>query len=100
RLRGASTGGASYSDLGLCVPIVAEVFRRKRPDGLLSYAAYSPPWWKQKPEAIEMLKTIPQGAAAQWNLELALNDEVPSPVKTNLALLHGGGFAYHLRRRE
>jgi len=100
RLQGGSTGGASYSDLKLCVPIVAEVLRRKRPDGLLSYAAYSPPWWKQKADALEMLKTIPEIAAAQWNLELAVNEEVPPPVKSNLALLHGGGFAYHLRRRE
>jgi hypothetical protein len=100
RLQGGPTGGASFSDLGLCVPIVAEVFRRKRPDGLLTYAAYSPLWWKQKPEALEMLKGIPETAAAQWNLELERNEHAAPPVKRNLALLHGGGFAYHLRRRE
>jgi hypothetical protein len=100
RLQGGLTGGAGLSDLGLRVPIVAEVFRRKRPDGLLTYAVSGPPWWKQKPEALEVLKSIPETAAAQWSFELELRESAGSPVKRNLALLQGGGSAYHLRRRE
>lgn len=100
KAQGGPSGGASFSDLELCVPIVSDVFRQKRPGGLVTYAAYSPVWWEQKPQANEMLRRIPENALAQWNLELALNEKVASPVKRNLALLHGGGFAYHLRRRE
>lgn len=100
KAQGGPTGGASFSDLELCVPIVADVFRQKRPNGLLSYAAYSPLWWEQKPQANEMLRRIPESAVAQWNLELKLEEKAAPPVKRNVALLHGGGFAYHLRRRE
>jgi hypothetical protein len=100
KTQGGPTGGASFSDLELCIPIVADVFRQKRPEGLLSYAAYNPVWWKQKPEATELLKRIPEGAVAQWNLEQELNQKAPSPVKHNLALIHEGGTSLHLRRRQ
>jgi len=95
-----STGGASFSDLEVCVPILAEVFRQKRPGGLLTYAAYSPMWWKQKPAATHMLERIPDAAAAQWNLELEFNDRVASPARRNLGLIHEGGTSYHLRHRQ
>lgn len=98
KAQGGGTGGASFSDLSIGVPIVTDVFREKRPAGLVTYAAYSPLWWDQKPAALEMLKRIPESAVAQWNLELAVNETVPSPVKGNLALLHAGGESYHLRR--
>jgi hypothetical protein len=98
KAQGGPTGGASFSDLSLCVPIVADVFREKRPGGLVTYATYTPLWWDQKPAALEMLRRIPESAVAQWNLELACNEQVPSPVKGNVALLHGGGESYHLRR--
>jgi len=97
--QGGPTGGAAFSDLALCVPIVADVFRQKRPDGVLSYAAYSPMWWKQKPQATEMLRRIPEAAVAQWNLERDSNLTVPSPAKHNWALVHEGGTSLHLRRR-
>jgi hypothetical protein len=97
KAQGGPTGGASYSDLSLCVPIVSDVFAAKRPGGLVTYATYGPPWWEQKPAATEILKRIPESALAQWNLELGANDRVPPPVRTNLALLHAGGESYHLR---
>jgi len=100
KTQGGPTGGASFSDLELCIPIVSDVFRQKRPGGLLSYAAYNPVWWKQKSQAIELLKRIPESAVAQWNLEQELNEKVPSPVKHNLALIHEGGTSYHLRHRQ
>jgi hypothetical protein len=98
KAQGGPTGGASFSDLSLQVPIVADVFREKRPAGLVTYATYNPMWWDQKPAANELLKGIPASAAAQWNLELSSAEKGPSPVKVNLALLHGGGESYHLRR--
>jgi hypothetical protein len=96
--QGGATGGASFSDLSLCVPIVADVFRQKRPEGLVTYAAYRPMWWEQKAEANELLKKIPPAAVAQWNLELEAHEKTPSPVARNWALLHAGGSSYHLRR--
>jgi hypothetical protein len=100
KAQGGTTGGASFSDLELCIPIVSDVFRQKRPEGLLSYAAYDPPWWKQQPQATEMLGRIPESAVAQWNLEQQLNEQAPSPVKHNLGLIHEGGTSYHLRHRQ
>jgi hypothetical protein len=100
KVQGGTTGGASFSDLELCIPIVSNVFRQKRPDGILSYAAYNPVWWKQKPQANELLKRIPESSVAQWNLELDLDEKTPSPVKHNLALVHEGGTSYHLRHRQ
>jgi hypothetical protein len=96
--QGGPTGGASFSDLSICVPIVADVFRAARKDPLVTYAAYRPLWWEQKKQANELLGLIPEACVAQWNLELSVSDAAP-PVKNNLALLHGGGWSYHLRRR-
>jgi len=98
RAQGGTTGAASFSDLSLCVPVVADVFREKRPTGLVTYGARSPLWWEQKPAANEMLTAIPQSAVAQWNLGDSFNDVLPSPVRGNLAVFEGGGESYHLRR--
>jgi len=100
KAQGGTTGGASFSDLELCVPIVSDVLRQKRPEALLTYAAYNPVWWKQQPQANKMLARIPESAVAQWNLEQDLNETAPSPVKHNLALTHEGGTSYHLRHRQ
>lgn len=96
--QGGPTGGASFSDLSICAPIVADVFRLRRKDGLLTYDAHRPLWWEQKKQAVDLLGLIPEACVAQWDLDLAASD-VPSPVKNNLALLHGGGWSHHLRRR-
>jgi hypothetical protein len=96
--QGGPTGGASFSDLSICVPIVADVFRKARKEPLVTYAAYRPLWWEQKAQANDLLGLIPEACVAQWNLELSVH-EAPAPVKHNVALLHGGGWSYHLRRR-
>ncbi len=96
--QGGPSGGASFSDLSICTPIVADVFRARRKDPLITYAAYRPLWWEQKKQANELLGLIPEACVAQWNLELSVHGSAP-PVRHNLALLHGGGWSYHLRRR-
>jgi hypothetical protein len=93
-------GGASYGDLEVCVPIIADVFRQKRPEGLVSYAALGLPWWKLTPKANDLLKRIPEAAAALWNLDLEHDEKAASPVRRNLAFVHGGGTSFHLRRRQ
>ena len=96
--QGGPTGAASYGDLSLCMTIVADVFRKNRPGGLITYAAHRPLWWEQTTEAIDMLKATPESCTAQWNLELTPCGETESPVKRNLALVHTGGYSYHLRK--
>jgi hypothetical protein len=95
---GGPNGAAGLSDLAICVPIVNDVFRQKRPAGLVTYAAPSPLWWDETPPATELLRRIPESCVAEWNLGFALHENVPLPVKSNLALLRGGGGSYHLHR--
>lgn len=93
------TGAYSFGDLALCLPIAADVFRQKRPDGLVTYSAGRPLWWDLPETANRLLKAIPDTCQAQWNLEeqqpVGLT---PPPVKHNLALTHIGATGYHLPR--
>ena len=66
--QGGPTGGASFSDLSICATIVADVFRARRKEPLVTYAAYRPMWWEQKKAANDLLGLIPEACVAQWNL--------------------------------
>lgn len=87
---------ASFTDLSVAVPIIYEEVKRCHDDAWVTYATYEPAWWRRQEDSW-ILERIPPGAIAQWNVELDVNEEmVPAPVKHNVALIHSGGWSYHL----
>lgn len=87
---------ASFTDLGITVPIIYEQFKKRDPDAWVIYATYEPAWWRRQEDAW-LLRDMPGDAIAQWNIELDVDDEgVPPPVERNIALIHSGGWSYHL----
>ncbi len=85
----------SFSDMVQAVPPIFEEIRRRHPDAWITYATYQPPWWQRR-EDDWLLKKLPEEAIAQWNMELNVADNQPSPVKNNISLIHSGGWSYHL----
>ena len=86
----------SYSDLSRAVPVIYDEIKKKQPDAWITYATYQPPWWERQEDGW-LLKKLPKDAVAQWNIEMDLNGAgVASPVPENVALIHGGGWSYHL----
>lgn len=102
RARGATAAepnrlryAASFADLSIAVPAIHEEITTRRPDAWITYAAYEPPWWKRT-EDLHLLRPIPPGAIAQWNMEMESDTAAPPPVANNVSLIHSGGWSYHL----
>ncbi len=86
---------ASFSDLSIAVPIVHEEIKSRHPDAWVSYATYEPAWWHRR-EDEHLLADMPRDAIAQWNMEMDVKEDAPSPVPENISLIHSGGWSYHL----
>lgn len=91
----AAEGG--WADLGRAAPIVADVLRQKRPQGLVLCAPAGPPWWERPLEAAEVLRHVPEDVLFLWEAATVPPEEVAPPVKRSGALVPGGGPAHHRR---
>lgn len=86
---------ASFSDLAAAVPVISDAVTRYLPDAWITYATYEPPWWRRQ-EDWDILRSIPDTAIAQWNMEMECDSSVAPPVPRNVSLIHSGGWSYHL----
>lgn len=86
---------ASFSDLSSAVPVIHDAVRSARPGAWVTYATYQPPWW-ERAEDNWLLQDIPATAIAQWNLEMGRACGPGPSVPENVALIHSGGWSYHL----
>jgi hypothetical protein len=85
------------ADLCRVAPLVADVFRQKRPQGLVLCAPPGSPWWERPPESLEALRNVPENVLFLWEAGTVPPDGAVPPVRRNAALVGGGGPAHHRR---
>jgi hypothetical protein len=95
--RGEAAAAGGLADLCRAAPIAADVFRQKRPQGLVLCAPAAWPGAERHPETAPIFRHVPENVLFLREPGALPADEAISPARRLVALVPGGGPAHHRR---